>query len=206
METSVYIGLAVTAHNSTLLSTATFDHVSLTATPPTAPASLGAIAKSDAQINLSWTASAQAETYSIKRSTISGSDYVVVASNLTETAYDDVSGLTAGTRYYYVVCAMNVGGASADSTESSAVPSVEIMPEEYVIADPTFVGGTNLSMTILNSVPGHDYQLWACDDLITPDWQPVGVGQSGIGSNLEFIFPVAGTSTSRYFKVKVQRQ
>ncbi|MBN2162513.1 MAG: carbohydrate-binding protein [Pontiellaceae bacterium] len=206
MGASVYIGLAVTAHNASLLSTATFDHVTLTATTPSAPASLEAFAESDAQINLFWAASALAETYSIKRSTVSGSDYVVVASNLTETAYDDVSGLSAGTRYYYVVCAMNVGGASADSAEVSAVPSVEVLPNEYHIADCEVAGGANMMMRVTNSVPGHAYQIWATDNLVSPDWHPVGVGLVGSEADLEFNIPMEEASTNRYFKLEVQRQ
>ena len=206
MGTSVYIGLAVTAHNASLLSTATFDHVTLTATPPSAPASLEAVAESDAQINLSWAASALAETYSIKRSTVSGSDYVVVASNLTETAYDDVSDLTAGTRYYYVVCAMNVGGASADSAEASAVPSAEIMPDEYRIADCEVAGGTNMTMRVMSSIPGHAYQIWATDNLMSPDWQPVGTVMPGTGSDLDISVLMDGELPNCYFKLDVQRQ
>ncbi len=79
-------------------------------------AGLEAIVESDTQVNRLWNASAHADTYSIKRSTISGAAHVVKASNLTTTAYSDTTGLTAGARYYYVVYAMNVGGARGGST------------------------------------------------------------------------------------------
>src|ERR1035441_3111247 len=42
MASNVFVGLVVTAHNNLLLNTATFDHVSVSAQLPPAPAGLGA--------------------------------------------------------------------------------------------------------------------------------------------------------------------
>ncbi len=173
---------------------------------PSVPTGLGATAVSDSQIDLSWTASANAASYNVKRSIISGGPYATVASNVVAVTYIDTSGLSAGTCFYYVVSAVNAGEESGNSNETNAVPSAVISSDEYFIADHALVSGSNLTLTVSNSVPGHDYQLWASDDLTTPDWQPVGVGQAGSGSALEFNIPVEGSSTNRYFKLDVQRQ
>ena len=142
----------------------------------------------------------------MKRSTAGGAPYEAIASNVVAVSYSDTDGLNAGTRYYYVVSAVNGGEESEHSGEASAVPSPMIEPEEYVIANHAVTGGTDLTLTVPNSVPGHDYRLWASDNLNTPDWQPVDVGQAGTGSTLEFNISMEGSSTNRYFKLEVERQ
>ena len=172
----------------------------------TAPTDLAGEPASASQIDLTWTASDLAESYTVKRSTTSGAPYETIVSNVLGVAYSDTAGLSAGTRYYYVVSAVNRGEASDHSDETSAVPSALIVPEEYVIADHAVVDGSQLALTVSNSVPGHVYQLWASDDLVAPDWQPVGVGQAGVGTDLEFNIPMEEASTNRYYKLEVQRQ
>ncbi len=206
MGSTVYVGLAVTAHNNAALCAATFDQISGFVPPPAAPADLGAVAVSDTRIDLSWAASAGADSYNVKRSTTSGSPYETVVSNVVSTSYSDASGLSAGTRYYYVVSAVNTDGESGNSDETNAVPSAVVSSNEYFIADHAIIDGANMSMTVSNSIPGHDYWILATDSLLAPDWQLVGVGQAGTGSNLEFSIPIDGISTNRYFKLDVQRQ
>ena len=70
-------------------------------------------------MNLSWTPSARATSYTVRRSTTDGSGYVDVATNITGTSYQD-NGLTAGTTYYYVVTATNAGGTSINSSQSTS--------------------------------------------------------------------------------------
>ena len=90
-------------------------------TPPAAPAGLTATA-GDRQIALSWSASAGAATYNVKRSTSSGGAYTTVATGIVPTAHTD-SGLTNGTTYYYVVTAVNDAGESGPSNEANATPA-----------------------------------------------------------------------------------
>ena len=87
----------------------------------------------DTQVALSWNASAGAASYTVKRATTAGGPYSPIASGLTARAYAD-TGLSNGTRYYYVVSAVNGCGESANSTEVSAVPAP---PPVVVIAPPT---------------------------------------------------------------------
>ncbi|MCZ8518540.1 MULTISPECIES: glycoside hydrolase family 6 protein [Paenibacillus] len=93
-------------------------------TAPAAPAGVTAAA-GNAQVKLTWNASAGAASYTVKRATVSGGPYTTVASGLTSTSYTN-TGLTNGTAYYYVVSAVNSAGESANSAQVSAVPSAGV--------------------------------------------------------------------------------
>jgi autotransporter-associated beta strand protein len=93
-------------------------------TAPAAPTGLTATA-GDAQIALSWSASATATTYSVLRSATDGSGYGLVASGLTATSHTDTS-LVNGTTYYYVVTATNAVGTSGNSNQASATPAAPL--------------------------------------------------------------------------------
>ena len=74
------------------------------ASPPATPAGLVASAGTS-QIGLSWNAVAGATTYRVRRSTVTGGPYTLVADNIAGTTYSD--GATAsGVTYYYVVTAV----------------------------------------------------------------------------------------------------
>jgi fibronectin type 3 domain-containing protein len=90
-------------------------------TPPPAPTGLGATA-GNAQVSLTWTDSAGATSYHVKRSTTSGGPYTQVAASTTTS--DSDTGLSNGTTYYYVVSALNAVGESANSAEVSATPAI----------------------------------------------------------------------------------
>ena len=100
--------------------------------PPPAPTGLAA-AVGNGTVTLSWNAAAGATGYSVKRSSVSGGPYTVIASTAT-TIYTD-SGLTNGTTYYYVVSATNSAGSSGNSSEVSATP----------FAPPTFTSSSSAS-------------------------------------------------------------
>jgi predicted secreted protein len=88
--------------------------------PPAAPTGLSASA-GNAQVSLTWNASAGATSYNVQRSTTSGGPYTSIASP-TSNSYTD-TGLSNGVPYYYVVSAVNSAGASANSTQASATPT-----------------------------------------------------------------------------------
>ena len=92
--------------------------------PPAAPTGLAAAA-GNAQVSLSWTASATATSYHVKRSTSSGAETQIAAP--TSTSYTD-TGLSNGTKYFYKVSAVNSGGESANSPEVSATPVAPVSP------------------------------------------------------------------------------
>ena len=88
-------------------------------TPPAVPTGLQATA-GNAQVNLTWNASAGATSYHVKRSTTAGSGYTQIGAPTTANFAD--SGLTNGTTYYYVVAAVNTAGESGNSNQASATP------------------------------------------------------------------------------------
>src|SRR5450432_265899 len=90
---------------------------------PSAPTGLTAT-PGDKQVSLTWTASSGATSYNVKRSTASGGPYTTVNSPAT-TSYTDM-GLTDGTKYFYVVSAVNSYGESGNSSEANATPTLAI--------------------------------------------------------------------------------
>ena len=86
---------------------------------PPAPTGLAATAVSSSQINLTWNTVTNAASYNVKRSTTNGGPYVIIATGVTATNYND-TGLAGGTTYYYVVSGVNAGGESTNSTQASA--------------------------------------------------------------------------------------
>ena len=95
-------------------------------TPPAAPTGLAATAGNN-QVALTWTASAGAASYNVKRSTTSGGPYSTIASGVTATSHTDLTAAN-GTTYFYVVSAVNTAGEGANSAEVSATPQAPPAP------------------------------------------------------------------------------
>ena len=98
---------------------------------PAPPTGLSA-APGDAQVSLSWNASAGATSYAVYRSTIGGGPYVQVSPDLPGTSFVNM-GLVNGTPYFYVVTAENATGQSGISAEVSATPAA-VTPADYVVS------------------------------------------------------------------------
>ena len=95
--------------------------------PPAAPTDLAATAGTN-EVTLSWTGSAGAASYNVKRSTTSGAE--VTVTNVTATGYTDPSAVKF-TTYYYEVSAVNGDGESANSSEVSATALGSFGPDAY---------------------------------------------------------------------------
>ena len=91
---------------------------------PATPTGLMAAA-GNAQISLTWNTSFGATSYHVKRSTSSGAETQISAP--TSNSFTDTS-LTNGTKYFYVVSAVNSGGESANSSEVNATPTAPALP------------------------------------------------------------------------------
>jgi lysophospholipase L1-like esterase len=85
---------------------------------PPAPATLTATAVSASQVNLSWSAVADATGYRVERST-DAATWASAAALGSVTSYSD-TGLASGTTYHYRVVATNAGGDSPPSPVASA--------------------------------------------------------------------------------------
>jgi hypothetical protein len=124
---------------------------------PGVPANLSATAKSNAEIDLAWTAAGGTVTgYNILRGTSAGGESATpVANGVSATTYADTS-VTQGATYYYKVAAANSAGQGPLSNESSAValtPSVAIALAAGASATATVQAGQTASYSlVLNSI------------------------------------------------------
>jgi hypothetical protein len=132
--------------------------------PPAAPTGLSATA-GDGTVTLGWSAVSGATSYNVKRSTVSGGPYALIASGLASASYTN-TGLTNGTTYYYVVTASNGGGESAQSAQAIATP---VPPDS---ASTAFV--TNAALGTLRN----DYTGWVGMRMVIGT-NPVTVSQLG---------------------------
>jgi fibronectin type 3 domain-containing protein len=112
----------------------------------------------NAQVNLSWNASAGATTYNVKRSTINGGPYNTAVASPTATNYIDTT-VTNGTTYYYVVSALNTAGQSANSAQASATPAsptanvtITVNPSQTKAISP-YVYGLNFYSGVTGAPP-----------------------------------------------------
>jgi len=92
---------------------------------PSIPGNLTAEGISASQISLEWDASFNADTYTIERSTTSGTGFsFLVTISSAATKFVDSNGLSEGTEYFYRISAGNAEGDSQFGNEASAIPIV----------------------------------------------------------------------------------
>lgn len=106
---------------------------------PNPPADLTAT-PGNAEVWLSWNASADTIDYTIARSTTSGGPYTQIATT-SGTTYTDTS-VTNGTTYYYVAYAVNNSGTSGPSNEANATPSAAITGLHINSGGPAYTDNT----------------------------------------------------------------
>lgn len=114
------LGTVPPGHNYSI-NTGTAGQVNLVVTPLPAgiPTNLAAVA-TNLLINLKWFSSSNATSYNLKRSTINGGPYGLLA-NVVVTNYSDAN-VMPGTNYFYVVSATNAAGESANSVQVGIAP------------------------------------------------------------------------------------
>ncbi|MEQ1850143.1 MAG: fibronectin type III domain-containing protein [Chthoniobacteraceae bacterium] len=137
MTAAVYVGLAVTSHNNSALSTATFDNVSIPGQAvglSAGPTGLAANVVSMNRIDLAWTDQSTNETgFKIERSTNSAAFVQIAQTGAGVTAFSNLD-LAPDTQYRYRVRAFNGLGDTPYSQEASANTPAVIPP-------PTAPGG-----------------------------------------------------------------
>ena len=156
--------------------------------PPPAPGVTPAI--DYGQVTLSWTVSAGATGYTVKRSLTSGGPYIVMASNLVGTNYLD-AGLTNLTTYYYVVSALNDAGESANSAQVSGTPGILSRVGWVASASSTESGGSPA-----NAIDGDIASRWSTGaSQANGQWFQVDIGAT---NTLSQIVLDAGSSSGDY--------
>jgi hypothetical protein len=125
---------------------------------PAAPVPAAVVASAgDAVVNLTWTASAGATGYNVKRSTTKGGPYTTLASP-TAAAYTD-SSVKDGTTYYYVVSALNMAGESANSAEAAATPKAPTAPPPVPTGLTASAGDSSITLTWTASTGAATYNV-----------------------------------------------
>ena len=165
-----------TTHTATYSLTVT----SASCTPPAAPTGLTATASGQTTINLTWTASSGATSYTILRSTTSGGPYTSVGTSTT-TSFSN-TGLTCNTAYFYVVTASNGSCSSGNSAQATATTAACSTCTNTTLYSNTFETGTGLSN-------------WSTGTFVsggsTADWRGIQVCAAHSGTH---IFRFGGTS------------
>ena len=192
IASAVYVGLALTSHDSANLATATFDNVTApgwpNSAPPPAPVGLTATVGSG-QAALIWQASSTATSYNVKRSLTNGGPYAVIAT-LTTTNYTD-PGLVNGTSYYYVVSALNLAGESTNSMPASATPQA---PPTLMISQ---AGG---NFTFSWPVASAGFTLQASTNLAPGSWVTVASPAPQI-VDTNYLFTLPATNPMQFFRL-----
>ena len=160
MNTSVYIGLCVSSHNTGLISEATFDEISINGgTTPVAPSNLTATAASGTSVSLSWTNNDNLSfANEVYRQNPGSSTFTWIATvPANATAYLD-TGLTPGASYSYQVLASNTVGNTASNTATVTTP---VPPLAVSALQPGSVTTTSALLSwVLNSSNNTGVQVW----------------------------------------------
>jgi autotransporter-associated beta strand protein len=145
--TAKYLGNATNASS-------TSDAVAIVVnnTVPAAPANVVATPGNN-HVTLTWTASAGADGYYLKRSLTNGGPYTLLGSS-TNAGFTDLTTIN-GTTYHYVLSAYNGFGEGPNSAQTSATPSVQ-PSSTSVVSSPASSGtyGNTVTFTATVSVSG----------------------------------------------------
>ena len=184
---------------------------------PAAPTGVTAT-PGDTQVSLSWTASANATGYHVKRSTTSGSGYTQVGAP-SGTSFND-TGLTNSTTYYYVVTAVNASGESSNSSQVSAVPAsapasvhvtVDTLSNRHAISSYIYGGAypknasaiTDSGLSVVrwggNATSTYNWQLHtynADNDYYFEDFNSGGFGDGSDGDSVQWLTDVKAAGGS----------
>ncbi|MFO0450717.1 MAG: fibronectin type III domain-containing protein, partial [Pseudomonadota bacterium] len=92
---------------------------------PAAPTTLVATTNSTTQINLTWADASTNETgFQVERSLTTATGFTLVGTTAANAVSFANTGLTAGTRYFYRIRAINATGNSAYTAEANATASL----------------------------------------------------------------------------------
>lgn len=169
---------------------------------PGAPVLLPATV-SDSKVSLAWNSINGSTGYKVYKSTASG-EYGAEEATVTSSTYNyEVTGLTNGTPYYFVVKATNPGGDSAASNEVSATPITYPAAPTNVIA----VAGNRQAVVSFDEssenggIPITRYEVTALPGNITAVGSASPITVEGLTNGITYTFTVkavndAGSSTA----------
>jgi hypothetical protein len=128
-------------------------------TIPTLPPPTGLSASIGSKyVKIKWNESVGATSYIVKRASVSGGSYTVLATNVTDLYYIDTNNLLNGNSYFYVVAASNSGSVSLNSNEIAAIPI-----DNKILIEDNFLSGIGLKITgrtpDFSNFPSRSYEI-----------------------------------------------
>ncbi|MCT4688901.1 hypothetical protein [Vallitalea sp.] len=102
------------------------------------------------QINFVWSSVTNANSYTIRRATVSGGPYTVIADGLRQTQYVDNTGVN-NTHYYYVITSVNSAGESEYSKEITATPHIIIPKAPAHLVGKPAASSVNLTWNVVST-------------------------------------------------------
>jgi fibronectin type 3 domain-containing protein len=204
MAATVQVGLAVTAHDNTLLCACTFDNFTVVDGtgayywPLQPPGNLQSTAGPN-QVSLTWNFSAGATSYNVYQGSAPGGPYNPIATGVSATAYVDTTAAFPNT-YYYVVTAVETGvGASVYSNQTTCAPlqpAVTVTPLGPIT---TSESGTTATLTLtVNQVPSGTASI----TLNSSNPSQALLSQGGAPTN-PLSIPMTGATAGQTFSVTV---
>ncbi len=179
-----YIVIAVNSVGSTNAS------AEVSVTPLAAPGNFGAVTANpgDQSVTLSWGSSSGAIKYLVNRAIIQDGPFETIKEVL-EGPFTD-SGLINGTKYYYVISAVNANGLNVNAIQVSATP----LPQPGSFNVNASAGNESVTLTWTNSTSAMSYNVQYG---ISQGSHPISL--SNVTSPM--IITELSTGTTYYFKV-----
>lgn len=196
MNASLYVGLAVTSHNVSSLSTATFDKVKVNATgdvfPPTEPTNLQANSVTDTTAKISWTASLDdvgVKDYDLYK------DNVLTQANVTATTYN-FTGLTPDTTYNFTVKAKDAAGNISNTSSPLTLKTTTQTDTQAPTAPTALISSSQTSSSVnlnwtasTDNVSVYEYDIYR-NDTLAGSTTATSFNVTGLTANTTYNFTV----------------
>ncbi|NDI36498.1 kelch repeat-containing protein [Chengkuizengella sediminis] len=127
IDGKIFVFGGVDSNNNLLNSVEVYTPISI----PNMPINLIA-SSNDSQVSLTWNEVENTDSYIVKRAFTSGGPYEIIAENVTETSYIDVT-VENDVTYYYVVSSVNVDIESENSIEAAATPKLPTTSSNLIL-------------------------------------------------------------------------
>jgi glycosidase/fibronectin type 3 domain-containing protein len=173
---------------------------------PAAPTGLAVTAERSEELDLSWNASAGADSYDLYRSLVSGGGYQFITNTIGTTHTD--AGLVNATTYYYTVVARDdtTGLVSDPSNEASGTPHHDLTTAWYNLQAPAEITHTISTITATVNISGQLRIVGATgsNGPATGIWGQIGFGAVGSTPNIswtwvDMAYGAAAGNNDEYF-------
>ena len=166
------------------------------ATVPAAPTGLAGI-PGDRTVTLSWSASTGADTYTVQRSTTSGTGFADIVTGLGSTSFGD-TGRTNGITYYYRVKAVNGAGSSGYSAQAAATPSCSVLAPPTGLAATPGQAQVTLSWNTVSGAAGYNVKRSTSSTTTPPTVHSLATNMytnTGLSAGTTYYFRVSATNS-----------